>query len=157
MKQITKTFFIGFLTCLMIASSALTVFALPIGNPPGGSSSGAISGIPLPTTVNSTNNPYDNGNTGIDPGLNQTHDQIKGPSKENDIQKLILGWIRWALGFVMLIAIVSIMVGGAMYLTSFGNDTKTQKARKLMIASMIGLVIIMFSYIIVQFVFNLAK
>ncbi len=60
--------------------------------------------------------------------------------------------IRVALGFLGVIAVIIIMLGGFKWMTSGGNDTKVGEAKKLIFAGIIGLVIVLFAYAIASFV-----
>lgn len=60
--------------------------------------------------------------------------------------------IRIALGFLGVIAVVIILLGGFKWMTSQGNDTKVGDAKKLVYSGIIGLVIIISAYAIASFV-----
>ncbi|MBI5369874.1 hypothetical protein HZA85_01635 [Candidatus Uhrbacteria bacterium] len=60
--------------------------------------------------------------------------------------------IRVALGFLGVIAVVIILLGGFKWMTSGGNDTKVGEAKKLIFAGIIGLVIVLSAYAIANFV-----
>ena len=60
--------------------------------------------------------------------------------------------IRVALGFLGVIAVVIILLGGFKWMTSGGNDEKVKKAKALIFQGIIGLVIVLSSYAIASFV-----
>lgn len=60
--------------------------------------------------------------------------------------------IRVALGFLGVIAVVIILLGGFKWMTSGGNDEKVKKAKMLIFQGIIGLVIVLSSYAIASFV-----
>ncbi|MBI4257118.1 hypothetical protein HY626_03640 [Candidatus Uhrbacteria bacterium] len=62
--------------------------------------------------------------------------------------------IRVALGFLGVIAVVMILLGGFKWMTSGGNETKVGDARKLIYAGIIGLVIVISAYAIASFVID---
>jgi hypothetical protein len=62
--------------------------------------------------------------------------------------------VRIALGFLGIIAVVIILLGGFKWMTSGGNDTKVGDAKKLIFAGIIGLVIVLSAYAIATFVIN---
>lgn len=62
--------------------------------------------------------------------------------------------IRIALGFLGIIAVVIILLGGFKWMTSGGNDEKVKDAKKLIFAGIIGLVIVISAYAIAAFVIN---
>ena len=62
--------------------------------------------------------------------------------------------INVVLGFLGIIAVVLIIVGGFMWMTAAGNDEKIGTARKIMTAGAIGLVIVLAAFGIARFVVN---
>ena len=60
--------------------------------------------------------------------------------------------IKTLLGLLGLVFILLIIYAGFLWMTSQGDDTKVTKAKGLIINSMIGLVIILCSYIIADFI-----
>ena len=56
------------------------------------------------------------------------------------------------LGFLGIIAVVIILLGGFKWMTAGGNEEKVGEAKKLMAAGIIGLVIILAAYSIANFV-----
>lgn len=68
------------------------------------------------------------------------------------------GAISWAtnlgLAFAGVIAVVFIIVGGYMYLTSGGNEEAAEKGRKVLTNSIIGLLIIILAATIVRIIVN---
>ncbi|MCX6784613.1 MAG: hypothetical protein NTV81_01600 [Candidatus Komeilibacteria bacterium] len=66
----------------------------------------------------------------------------------------ILNIIRIALGFLGLIAVVIMVVGGFKWMTAQGADDKIKQAKKTIINGLIGLVIVLSAFLIVSFVIN---
>mgnify|MGYP001567592285 FL=1 len=60
--------------------------------------------------------------------------------------------IRVALGFLGVIAVVIILLGGFKWMTAGGNDDKLKKAKQLLFSGIIGLIIILSAYAIASFV-----
>lgn len=60
--------------------------------------------------------------------------------------------IRIALGFLGVVAVVIILMGGFMWMTAGGNDEKLKKAKARIYQGIIGLVIILSAYAIASFV-----
>ncbi|MFA5986684.1 MAG: hypothetical protein WC819_05050 [Parcubacteria group bacterium] len=60
--------------------------------------------------------------------------------------------IMWILTFAGSLAVLMIVVAGVMYMTSVGDSAKTDKAKELLTASIIGLVIVLVAYVIVVIV-----
>lgn len=66
-----------------------------------------------------------------------------------------IAWVtNMALGFAGVIAVVFIIVGGYMYLTSAGNEEGAEKGRKVLTNAIIGLIIIILSATIIRIVVN---
>ncbi len=63
--------------------------------------------------------------------------------------------INVILGFLGLIAVVIILLGGFKWMTAAGNEDKVEEAKHLMTAGVIGLIIIVASWGISKFVLNL--
>ena len=59
--------------------------------------------------------------------------------------------IRYILSFLGLVAVIIILWGGFLWMTSAGDDDKVAKARKLIISGIIGIVIILAAFIIANF------
>ncbi len=62
--------------------------------------------------------------------------------------------IRVALGFLGVIAVVIILLGGFKWMTAGGNDDKLKKAKQLLFSGIIGLVIILSAYAVASFVIS---
>jgi hypothetical protein len=62
--------------------------------------------------------------------------------------------IRIALGFLGVIAVVIILLGGFKWMTAGGNDDKVKDAKKLIFSGIIGLVIVLSAYAIASFVIS---
>ena len=58
-------------------------------------------------------------------------------------EDIVVNIINWILGILALIAVIMILVGGFKWMTAGGNEEKVEGARKLLIAAVIGLVIIL--------------
>ncbi len=71
-----------------------------------------------------------------------------------DLVTIIVNIIQLVLGFLGLIALVIVLLAGFKWMTSGGNDDKIGEAKKLMKSGVIGLLIILSSYIIASFVMD---
>lgn len=69
-----------------------------------------------------------------------------------DVRETVFAVINVILGFLGIIAVVIILYGGFIWMTAGGNEEKTTEARKLIVAGIIGLAIILASFAIAQFV-----
>lgn len=68
---------------------------------------------------------------------------------------LILTVINWMLGLAGVIAVMFLIIGGFWYITSAGNEETAEKGKGTAINAIIGLVIIILSYVIVSVVSNM--
>ena len=71
-----------------------------------------------------------------------------------DIKDIIISLISILTGLVAVIAVGAIIFGGVMYITSFGDEGKSEKAKKIILYAVIGLIIIALAGIIVNVVIN---
>jgi len=62
--------------------------------------------------------------------------------------------IRILLGFLGIIAVIIILWGGFMWMTSAGNETKIDTAKSMIINGFIGLLIILMAYGIATFIID---
>lgn len=85
--------------------------------------------------------------------------QIEGPFpdtivSDKDPDSLVKRLIEWALYIGAVLAVIFIIIGGYFYLTSAGNDDQAKRGRRTLTYAVIGLVIIVLSWVIVQTVYN---
>ncbi len=69
-----------------------------------------------------------------------------------DIRLTIARIIRAILGFLGVLALIIILYGGFVYMTSGGNEEKIAKAKKILVNAVIGLLIILASFGLTQFI-----
>jgi Na+/melibiose symporter-like transporter len=62
--------------------------------------------------------------------------------------------INWALAIAFIAAVIMLIWGGFRYITSAGNDEQAKAGRGTIVNALIGIVIIVLSYIIVQIVYR---
>lgn len=62
--------------------------------------------------------------------------------------------IRLALTFLGIIAIIIIIYGGFLWMTSAGDPGRVEKAKKVLLSAVIGLIIILSAFLIVSFIIN---
>ena len=68
------------------------------------------------------------------------------------LDQQIVTIIQWALGFLALIAVIMIIYGGILWLTAAGNADRVERAKKVIMAAIIGIVILLLAWAIVWFV-----
>ena len=69
----------------------------------------------------------------------------------SQVQTNVVNVLLWAAG---IIAVAMIIVGGVQMTTSAGNPTAVGKAKKTITYSVIGLVVVLVAYALVNFVFG---
>jgi hypothetical protein len=69
-----------------------------------------------------------------------------------DVRQTAARLINVALGFLAIIAVLIVLVGGFQYMLSGGDTAKTEGARKLIVSGIIGLAIILSAWAITSFV-----
>ncbi|NQT49430.1 hypothetical protein HQ571_01920 [Candidatus Kuenenbacteria bacterium] len=71
-----------------------------------------------------------------------------------DLRSVIGKLINVALGFLGVIAVIIVLIGGFKYMTAGGSEEKAGDARKYIISGIIGLAIILAAYAITTFVIS---
>lgn len=90
----------------------------------------------------------------FDPGLNAVSNGLNNSLSSTDPRTVIGRIINMALGFLGVIAVGIVLLGGFKWMTAGGNEEKTGEAKKLLGAGVIGLVIILSSWAIATFIIN---
>lgn len=65
--------------------------------------------------------------------------------------------LQWALGIAFAIAVIFLIYGGFLYITSGGNEEQATKGKSAVVNALIGIVVIILSFVIVNVVANLAS
>jgi uncharacterized membrane protein len=68
-----------------------------------------------------------------------------------DLLTVILRFVRLVLGFAPLAATALLILGGLQWMTSAGNEERLDRAKKTISGAVIGLVIILLAWAIVEF------
>lgn len=130
-----------------------------------GTNTASTMGVSLTGTGNSTNNPTTSSATcpaGTSQGTcptglcminslcqppSQFTSGIAGASNLTDLLKLI---IQILLTLAGVIAVVVLIIGGFWYITSAGNEEQSEKGRKAIVNAIIGLIVVILSYALVN-------
>lgn len=86
----------------------------------------------------------------INEGLNVTKNEF-GNTNSN-VTTIIQNIIHWILYAVGVLAVIMVIFGGVQYTTSAGDQAKVTKAKNTILYGLIGLVVAVLSYAIVDFV-----
>lgn len=81
---------------------------------------------------------------------NSVADEAGLPKKE--LKLTVLGVIKWILGFLGVIGVILVVYAGFLWMTAAGNDDQISKAKGIITAAIIGLIIVILAFAIVQFV-----
>lgn len=83
----------------------------------------------------------------ISPGDNPVAEATGGQSS---IRQLALTMLRFVLGFLGIVAVIMIIYGGLLYVTSAGNEENATKGKKILMYAITGIVIIFISFALVN-------
>lgn len=105
----------------------------------------------LPVQAQQIDSDYLWGGDDVDRG--DIADALGNPG-ERDPREIAAGVIKVLMGFLGIIAVVIILIGGFKWMTAGGSDEKIGEAKKLITAGIIGLIIIIAAFGIATFVIN---
>lgn len=69
-----------------------------------------------------------------------------------DLKKTVLNILQLVLGLLTFVAVVMVILGGFTWLTAAGNEEKVERAKKIISAAVIGLIIVLLAWAVVIFV-----
>ena len=69
---------------------------------------------------------------------------------EGSIRRLVLKIVNFFLGFLGILAVIMVIYGGVTYVTAAGQDEAIQNAKKIILYSIVGIIIILLSFAIVS-------
>lgn len=75
-----------------------------------------------------------------------------GVSTNTDVRLIVINIVRYLLGFLGLLAVIIVLYGGYLWMTAAGNAQQVDQAKQVLKNGLIGLVIILSAFAIVQFV-----
>lgn len=74
--------------------------------------------------------------------------------EEGGIGEIFVTVINWALAIAFILAVIYLIYGGFRYILSAGNDAAATAGRQTIFNALVGIVIIVLSYVIVQIVYR---
>ena len=90
---------------------------------------------------------------GTTPGNNKTPGGVKPVAGGNtDLEGNVINIINGVIGVLGLVAVVVVIIGGVQYMTSSGDAGKVKKAKDTILYGIIGLVVCILAFAIVNFV-----
>lgn len=66
------------------------------------------------------------------------------------IYGIIAATLSWLLGILGFIAVIGFVISGILYLTAAGNDSQIEKAKSAMTYSIVGVIVALMGYVIIQ-------
>ena len=78
-----------------------------------------------------------------------------GLTGAQSLSQLIVEIINIMLIFAGAVAVIFVIIGGYQYLTSAGNEESAEKGKKTLINAIIGVVLIIMSFVIINVIVNL--
>ncbi len=69
-----------------------------------------------------------------------------------DLKDVVINVIKWVLGILALVGVVMLIYAGVLWMTSAGNAEKIDRAKRIIVSALIGLVIVLISWAIVTYV-----
>jgi|GEM_PF-1840324 hypothetical protein len=92
----------------------------------------------------------------LESGLTEAEQLATGGIREDGLEDAIVSIINFALGFVAIIAVTAFIISGFIFMLGMGSDSSVQRAKKIMIWSAIGIFVIAFSFVITEFIVEIA-
>ncbi len=93
----------------------------------------------------------------VDPALAQLIDINDNPSEiqnvtnsESSMRQMVLRFINFFLFFLGLLATAFIIYGGFLYITSQGEDSNVEKAKKILTFAALGILVVLISFALIN-------
>lgn len=77
--------------------------------------------------------------------------------QDRDVNSFIRTIINWILSITLGVAVLFLIIGGFRYVISAGNEDQAESGKNTVLNALIGIVIIVLSYVIVNVVANLVS
>ena len=74
------------------------------------------------------------------------------PTGNLDVVNVITTVVYWILGFSAMVAVLFLILGGLQYITAAGNEKRIEGAKNTILYAVIGLVVMLLSFVIVAFI-----
>lgn len=80
---------------------------------------------------------------------------VGGIASSVNFRETVVNILKTAISYLALIAVVAIVAAGITFMVSAGSDTAIQRARKIIIYTIVGLLVVFFARAIVVFLTDL--
>lgn len=88
----------------------------------------------------------------LDQACTGVNNDVCSKKGDTDANPLIVSVVNLLLYIVGIVAVIMIIVGGMKYLTSSGDSGKVTSAKNTVVYAVVGLVVAIFSWVVVNFV-----
>lgn len=75
---------------------------------------------------------------------------------QTGLRGLLVSIVNFFLGFLGLLAVIMVIYGGFLYVSSAGNEENVNKAKKILLYAAIGIIVIIVSFVLVQTILTAA-
>lgn len=75
---------------------------------------------------------------------------------QTGLRGIVLTIVNFFLGFLGLLAVIMVIYGGFLYVSSAGNEENVNKAKKILLYAVIGIVVIIVSFALVNTILGAA-
>ena len=76
------------------------------------------------------------------------------PDQNASLPEIVQGILNWIFGIIGIIAVIMVILGGFKLMTSTGDPGRVKKGKDTILYGIIGLVIALLAFAIVNFVIN---
>ena len=92
---------------------------------------------------------------GIHQGAALTKSRIdKAIHTGSDLKKLMISWTRFLYPIAALLAVIGLVYAGFLYITAFGDDSSAENAKKIVTWVVMGIILLLGSFAIVNSLIN---
>jgi Na+/proline symporter len=71
---------------------------------------------------------------------------------DTNLVTVVVRLVNLALGFLPLVAVIFVILGGLQWMTSGGDEEKVGRAKRTISSAIIGIVVVLLAWAIVQFI-----
>ena len=93
----------------------------------------------------------------LDLGMEHAANLELPTAEDEDVRDMAVTIVKYLITFLGIIAVVIILYGGFVWMTAAGNDDRVSKAKNIIIAGVIGLIIVIAAFAIVTFVIGMTE
>ena len=93
----------------------------------------------------------------LDLGMEYAENLDLPVAEDDDVRDMAVTIVKYLITFLGIIAVVIILYGGFVWMTAAGNDDRVSKAKSIIVAGIIGLIIIIAAFAIVNFVIEMTN